>query len=258
MGLYRIGLAYGEVRDTRATWAMSALLSWPFCLYLFGLNDWADAASDRLNPRKGSWIHGAREPISRSVWAHAAPWAGGSVVLAGALWLPWRAGVILTVLLVVAWMYSSRPFRLKEVPVVDGLVTATIMIGLLGAGYASGAVMGEIPTESWAVAPTLAGLHIYASVVDVASDRVAGHRTLAVRAGPRAATIASLALSGISAATVLLLDYAPAIAAYVLVQPLVLAAALAFPRHVTERRALTVLGLAGVATLLYLALIYLR
>jgi 4-hydroxybenzoate polyprenyltransferase len=258
VGLYRIGLAYGEVRDSAATIVVSVALSWPFCLYLFGLNDLADAASDRLNPRKDSWIHGAADPIAQARWARAAPWVGGAVVAAASVTLPFRATAILLALLLLAWMYSSRPLRLKEVPIVDGIVTAAIMIGLLGAGYASGPALGHIPAESWAVAPALAGLHIYASVVDVASDKRAGHRTLAVRAGPRFATAVALAASVASAATVPLLDYAPAIALYMLFQPIVIAMAWAFPRWITPRRALAALGVAGVATLLYLLLVYLR
>ncbi len=258
VGLYRIGMAYGNTPDTPATWAVSAALSWPFCLFLFGLNDLADAASDRVNPRKGSWIHGAREPFAGTRWARAAPWLGGAAVLSCALALPWRGAVILAVVLAVAWTYSSPPFRLKEVPVVDGLSTATIMIGLLGAGYESGSALMAIPAESWAVAPTLAGLHIFASVVDVGSDREAGHKTLAVRAGPRVATVTALSLSLVSAATVPVLDYAPAIALYVLLQPLVFAAAWLFPKRLPPRRALNVVGLAGIVTLLYMLLVYLR
>ena len=251
-------MAYADTPDTPATVALSIALSWPFCLYLFGLNDLADTASDTLNPRKGSWIHGARFPETPSRLAHAAPWAGGAIVLASATLVPPRAALILAAILLVGWMYSSPPLRLKEIPIIDGLCTAVIMIGLLGAGYACGAPLVNIPAESYAVAPTLAGLHIFASVVDVDGDRIAGHKTLAVRSGPRTASVVALLLSLLTTATVPILWYAPPIAAYVLLQPVVFTVSLVAPKLLPPRRALVVAGIAGIATILHLALVYLR
>ena len=139
----------------------------------------------------------------------------------------------------------------------DGLVTATIMIGLLGAGYWAGGDVAGITPESWAVAPTLAGLHIFASVADEKSDRVAGHRTLAVRTSGRAAALVALALSLVGVATIPLLDYAEPIEAYMVFQTVVLGLWLLIERF-TMKLSLVLLGTAGILTLTYMAIVYVR
>ncbi|HOD21582.1 MAG TPA: hypothetical protein PKK83_04785, partial [Polyangiaceae bacterium] len=42
LALYRIGMAYGAVQDSTVTLLLSIVITFPFCLYLFGLNDLAD------------------------------------------------------------------------------------------------------------------------------------------------------------------------------------------------------------------------
>lgn len=258
LSLYRIGMAYGYVQDDAVTMGLSAALTFPFCLYLFGLNDLADEASDRKNPRKGNWLHGASAPVERPALARVGPWVGGAIVAVFVPLLPWLAGLVLGAILLISWAYSSPPLRLKEVPIVDGLVTAFIMIGLLGTGYLSGGTAVPIPTEAYAVAPTLAGLHIFASVLDVESDREAGHRTLAVRKGPRVAGGVALVLSLATVGTIPLLDYAEPIAIYTVIQAGAFLLWMVMPKLVTARRAITVVGLAGILTLVYLALVYVR
>lgn len=256
VALYRIGLGYGHVNESWVTVGVSIVLTFPFCLYLFGLNDLADAASDRRNPRKGNWLHGASEPVERSLAARFGPWAAGAVVAVFIPLLPWIAGLVLAGILLIAWMYSSYPVRLKEIPIVDGLVTATIMIGLLAIGYLSGGHVDAITVEAYAVTPTLAGLHIFASVVDVDSDQHAGHRTLAVRVGARGAGAVAFVLSLATVATIPWLEYAEPIAIYIVLQALVVGAWFVMPRWFPPRRSISVLGVAGILTLLYLALFY--
>jgi len=244
--------------ETLVTIGLSVALTFPFCLYLFGLNDLADKESDIDNPRKGNWIHGAGTTIMHPTVSRWAPWVGCAMVAVFIPVLPIAAGTILASILVVSWAYSAPPLRLKEIPIIDGCVTASIMIGLVCVGFLSGSTPSSIPLETFAVAPTLAGLHIFASVVDVQSDQKAHHRTLAVRAGPRAASVVALALSIVSAASIAWLDYAPPIAVYLLLQPCVIATWMLLHRRFTPRHAISVLGLAGLLTLAYMALVYVR
>ncbi|MCU0691266.1 MAG: UbiA family prenyltransferase [Polyangiaceae bacterium] len=256
LALLRIGMGYGGVPESSATVGLSLALTFPFCLYLFGLNDLADERSDRHNPRKGNWVHGARGPVGETRLARYAPWAGGGVVAAFVPVLPRPSALLLAAILAIAWMYSCPPVRLKEIPIVDGLVTAFIMIGLLGVGYLAGGRTVDVPVESWAVTPCLAGLHIFASVLDVASDRQAGHRTLAVRVGPRAAGGIAWLLSVAAVGTAPFLQYAEPILAYMVLQAAVLGVWFAMPTRFPITKAVGVLGAAGLLTLLYLALFY--
>jgi hypothetical protein len=236
LALYRIGMAYGSVDDTPVTLGLSVTLTFPFCLYLFGLNDLADKDSDLDNPRKGNWIHGASAPVQHRTLSRWSPWLGGAAVALFVPMLPPAAGAVLAGILAVSWAYSARPFRLKEIPIIDGLVTATIMIGLLCTGFLSGGSTSPIPVEAFAVAPTLA----------------------AVRTGPRLASAVALALSLASTATIAWLDYAEPIAIYLVIQPTVIAASMLLHRWLSARRAIAIVGLSGLLTLTYLALVYVR
>jgi len=257
LALYRIGMAYGAVQDSTVTLLLSIVITFPFCLYLFGLNDLADQDSDADNPRKGNWIHGASSPIPHTL-SRWAPWIGGAMVASIIPWLPLAAALLLSGILFLSRSYSSPPIRLKEIPIVDGLVTASIMIGLLCLGHLSGPSSLPLATETFTVAPTLVGLHIFASVVDVDADKTAGHRTLAVRTSPRFAGIVALALSLVSTSTIPWLDYSPPITAYLILQPIVFVVWMLFGRRFTGHRAISLVGLAGLLTLLYLALVYVR
>lgn len=256
--LFRIGMAYGAVDDTPVTIGLSLALTFPYCLYLFGLNDLIDEASDQKNPRKGNWIHGASEPLRRAWLARFSPWVGGAIVALFVPMLPLGPALILAGILLVSWAYSSPPIRLKEVPIVDGFVTASIMIGILAVGYLSGGTDVPIPIEAFAVAPTLAGLHIFASVVDADSDREAGHKTLAVRVGPRVAGMVALGLSSMTVAAIPFLDFAEPIAIYIAVQAMIIAVWLVAGRVFTARRAIATVGFCGLLTLIYLASVYVR
>lgn len=252
--LFQMGMAASGARHSPVTHALSVALTFPFCLFLFGINDLADLPSDQLNPRKGNWLHGAS--ALAPTFARYAPWAGALTVFAFCFLIPWRAGLVLFGILVVSWMYSSPPVRLKEVPIVDGLVTATIMVGLVLVGHFMMPEPPAVPMEVFMVAPTLAGLHIFASVADEASDRTAGHPTLAVRLGPMKAAYVSLGLSCVGAASVWFLSYAQPIAVYMILQTLIIAAWVVANRRFPMRWALGSLGGAGLLTLGYSALTY--
>ena len=251
--LFRIGMEYGSAQNTFSTVGLSIVLTFPFCLYLFGLNDIADRESDIDNPRKGNWIHGASSPEDHDTLARWSPWIGGGIVALFVPLIPFAAGVVLAFILIVSWAYSTKPFRLKEIPIVDGLTTASIMIGLLCVGFLTNTAPSSIPYEAVAVAPCLVGLHIFASVVDLESDRKANHRTLAVRAGPRIAGLVAIAFSMLSTISIAWLDYVHPIAVYLCLQPSVFIAWLLLGRRMTARRAISIVGAFGIITLVYLA-----
>jgi 4-hydroxybenzoate polyprenyltransferase len=256
VGLFRAGIAYGKGPETWATVAMSLMLSLPFCFFLFGLNDAYDEESDRINPRKGTWIHGVGSSIWESRNLLRSSLAAGAVVLAITPFLRPLGGALIASVVFIGWAYSARPLRLKEWPVIDGLCTALIMLGLMGGGYACVAEVTHVPAEFYMVVPSLAGLHIFGSAVDESADKVAGHKTLAVRAGPRVATAFSLAISLVSAASVAFLSYAPPIPFYLILQPIVLFLNLLAPKWASPRRSLATLGLSGAATVLGLIAYY--
>jgi len=257
VGLFRCGMAYGDAPETARSAALTACLSAPFCLFLFGLNDAADHRSDRDNPRKGNLLHGARLDTVGAARVKRAALAAGAAMLLWALFLPAAAATLLLGVLALSWAYSMPPLRLKEVPLLDGLSSAGIISGLLALGFVQGASLAQAPVEPWVFAPSIVGLHIFASVMDVESDRRAGHRTLPVRVGPRWATAVALALSLLTAAAVPLVDFAPPIAAFAVAQAVIIAGSLALPALLSPRRAFLALAVAAGGAMAYLLFVYL-
>ena len=83
-------------------WAGSIYVCFPLGLLLYGWNDIGDAESDRLNPRKDSWLFGARPDEKmrlRLPWLMAAiqmPFVIAFCILAGPKMLGWFLAVLAT------------------------------------------------------------------------------------------------------------------------------------------------------------------
>ena len=57
---YLLPFAGRDMFSTPAFWWGAVYVCFPLGLLLYGWNDISDAESDRLNPRKDSWLFGAR------------------------------------------------------------------------------------------------------------------------------------------------------------------------------------------------------
>jgi 4-hydroxybenzoate polyprenyltransferase len=250
-------MAYGGAVESPRTIALTAALTLPFCLFLFGLNDLADAGSDRHNPRKGGWVHGGLVDRPTRAPVRTAVGIAGLSMLGLMPWLDAAGRCLLAGLLSLAWLYSSPPVRLKEIPVVDGLTSAAILGGLLALGFVQGSALVDLPPEPFAFVPAMVGLHVFASVMDHGSDRRAGHRTLPVRIGPRAATAVALGFTLLTVGSIPWMSFAPQIAGVAAVQAIVIGLSLAVPRRVTAKRAFVATGLCSGLAMAHLLFFYL-
>jgi 4-hydroxybenzoate polyprenyltransferase len=256
-GVFRVGMGYGGAIESPRTIALTAALTLPFCLFLFGLNDLADAGSDRDNPRKGGWVHGGRVEEPTLAPVRIAVGIAGLGMLGLMPWLDAAGRCLLAGLLGLAWMYSTPPVRLKEIPVIDGLASAAILGGLLALGFVQGSALVDLPPEPFVFVPAMVGLHIFASVMDHPSDAQAKHRTLPVRIGPRAAAGVALGITLLTVGSIPVMSFAPQIAIVAVIQALAIALYLALPRRVTARRAFVGIGLSSGAAMAHLLFFYL-
>ncbi|MEJ7729213.1 MAG: UbiA family prenyltransferase [Polyangiaceae bacterium] len=269
LGIYRVGMAYGQARESTRASLIAAALTLPFGLVLFGWNDLADAASDRDNPRKGTWLHGARVDASNAGATRAAVGSAAALILGGAVALALRgqaapglgsdrgSAALLAASVALAWAYSARPLRLKEVPIVDGVCSAASISALLALGFLQGHPSLQVPREPLAFVPAIVGLHTFATVMDRDSDRSARHRTLAVRIGARATAAVALGITLLTVAAIPFVELAPVIAAVAVFQAAVMAAHVAAPRWLSARAAFVVIGLASAGGLAWLVFVYL-
>ena len=99
------------------------LLSFPFSIFVYGINDIYDWESDIINPRKGITFEGIRlEPQYHSFVKHVAFFAISLLFFTSLLTL--NISNILTVGLLVplGYFYSAPPVRFKERPPLDSII----------------------------------------------------------------------------------------------------------------------------------------
>jgi 4-hydroxybenzoate polyprenyltransferase len=260
VGLFQMGLAYGEAARSWWTYALSIHLAFPFCLLLFGLNDVVDRASDVRNPRKRNVFYGAQLSDEDASFVRRAAHLAGASFIVWVVLLPWASAALLALVLAVSVIYSVPvgPLpRLKEIPFVDGIASTAIILGLAGVGFTLGAPLSDVPPEAYACAPAIVGFHVFGTVLDEAADREAGHRTMAVRWGSRPTAVAALALCLVTLASAVILEFAPPVLFGIVVGVIGVGAHVVLPRIIAPRHVFAGVGALGTASLAYLVLIYL-
>jgi 4-hydroxybenzoate polyprenyltransferase len=164
------------------------------------VNDLYDLPSDRHNPRKAS------APLVTGVLTEADlkrchRWCGvGAVAAAATIGPAFVAGTAAVLLL--GWLYSAPPVRLKGRPGADVIANA-LVVGVLGpvAGWSLHRPVNEYPAVMVLLGLLLAAaLYVPTTVMDLDADVVAGDATAAVRWKPQACYRLGLTLW--SAATV--------------------------------------------------------
>ena len=169
------------------------LLSFPYCIFLYGVNDAYDYESDRVNPRRKSQPLRPLEPEDRNAVKQASAIAFLLLVLSSVITLNPTNMLAMFLLLFSSYFYSAPPIRFKELPPLDSVVNGIIYLlgpALLGWSY-SGNIL-ELPSRTYCYALCVAGIHSFSTVMDYTPDKQAGSRTFAVVFGKRAAAFAAL------------------------------------------------------------------
>lgn len=147
------------------------------------INDVHDLPSDRVNPRK------ARSPLVQGIvsrgWAHTAAYLAALAALAVGAFVGRAFATILALMLLLAWLYSAPPARLKTRPGADVLVNAVGVGGL--AAFAGWAIAEPLVDAPWEFLPqgllVAAAIYIPTTLVDHDADRAAGYSTFATTLG---------------------------------------------------------------------------
>lgn len=167
----------------------AGLLVWGplICLAALAINDVYDVEGDSLNARRvdAPVSTGRRSRRFAFVAAHVA--AAGAIVVAATI----RPAFALVTLafLVLAWVYSIPPVRLKERQGFDVAINAVGDGGLtLIAGWTAARSVNGFPWVIFLVGClAAAGWYLPTTILDYQSDLSAGYTTIAVRLGPRVA-----------------------------------------------------------------------
>jgi 4-hydroxybenzoate polyprenyltransferase len=192
--VYALGLHASRAELGLASVVQMLSLSFPMNLIGCGLNDIYDYESDRRSVRRRA-VWGALVAVeARPRVLRACLAMMPLVVLAACFTRNWDNIVATVSLVLVAWLYSVPPTRLKERPPFDSLANGLgYFLFPFMMGYSLGGDPRSMPTRYWLLALCVCGIHALATAADYEADSAAGHRTFAVVWGRRAAAAAAFA-----------------------------------------------------------------
>ncbi|MBW3012513.1 UbiA family prenyltransferase [Candidatus Woesearchaeota archaeon] len=186
VAVYFVGLVLSKSHMGLLQFLQILTLTLPFCFFLYGINDIYDYDSDKINPRKGNYIYGAKIkkneiPVIKSLaWIFVLPF----VIVAS--FINFYNLLYALILVLVAYFYSAPPLRFKEIPFVETISNSFILYLVVVLGYTNSAVPWQLPYQVYFFLLVATGFNAYHTIVDFDSDLKAGHKTFGTRFGKRA------------------------------------------------------------------------
>lgn len=181
---YLLPLAQVRLLESPRFWLGIVYISFGLGFVLYGWNDLVDAETDRLNPRKDSFLFGARGTpvqLARLPWQIALVQLPFCVVL---VWLDgWRMlGWFAALLGATAFYNHLPPSGLKGRPPFEVLNQLGYLLVFVFSSW-----LNDVPQLPWATF-VFGGLfamhsHLFGEIMDCGPDRAAGRRTTATVLG---------------------------------------------------------------------------
>ncbi len=193
--VFCLGLAYGQrgltfpgFHFTPLLILQMVMLSFPLCLLTFGLNDIHDYESDKINPRKRG-MEGIFLPAQYHKLVGRTALAAAVVFFAVSLATLSPPNVFFTMtLLVLSYVYSTPPWRLKTKPPLDAVVAGIIgFLAPFSLGYSFVDDATALPLHAYLFTFCVMSLHAFSTIMDYDVDKISGDRTFAVAFGKRTA-----------------------------------------------------------------------
>lgn len=189
--VFAIGLYYSNANLSLIPIVQIILLSFPFSVILYGINDIYDHDSDKFNPRKEPYEFKENEQI---LIERVSIFVSTLLIISSVATLDLSNILSMLLLVFVSYYYSAPPLRLKEKPPLDSISNGILFFLAFALGYSFGGPIWDIPLKIYFVAICVMGIHSFGAVMDYSVDLNAGHRTIAVVFGKRLAAIFSCAV----------------------------------------------------------------
>lgn len=213
--LYLLPIAGNDVLGSATFWSGLLFTTLPLSLLVYGWNDLADAELDRRNPRKDSFLFGARGVA----WERRTlPWAIAVINLPFFVWLVYSSGLemflVLAGVLAVNAAYNHPRWGLRGQPPFELLNE----LGVLLLVHLS-VLLNAVPQLPWQTYLYLylftVHAHLVGEVMDLEPDRLGGRRTTALVLGRNRTKALIVALVGVEC-TLLALVFADLVLAALL------------------------------------------
>ena len=166
------------------------LVSVPYCILLYGINDIYDYEADKLNPRKPARNSVEMEPQVFPLVKILSLIVAVLLMISAILTLNPTNILAMGVLLFFSYFYSAYPLRFKQWPPLDSVSNGILYFYapvLLGASF--GATLFDLPLQVYFITAGVMGVHSFSTIMDYSADQLVGERTFATVYGKRAASI---------------------------------------------------------------------
>ena len=204
-GPFTVGCIWGAQRATALlTPEFFAYLFYfllPANVFLYGVNDYWDHDTDRLNPKKGGKEH-LLDPSERST-LKVFLIAMTVTSLALMVFQSWSQRLVFGMFLFLSYFYSAKPLRFKATPFFDS--SSNFFYALPGVfGYLL--FTGELPPTIIMLAALLhsTAMHLFSAIPDIEWDKSVNLITTAVKIGERGSTLICLSLWTVFSVTVIM------------------------------------------------------
>ena len=180
---YLLPLGRQDVFGTSEFWYGLAYVTFPLGMMIYGWNDTADFETDRLNPRKDTFLFGARptaEQIRRLPWRIALVQLPFVVLFT---WLiGWRALAWFAALAAATALYNWPRIGFKSRPGLDLLNQTGYLLVFVLSSWLNG--LPQVPWFTFVFGALFAmHSHLFGEIMDLEPDRAVGRRTTAVAIG---------------------------------------------------------------------------
>lgn len=180
---YLMPLGHADFLHSRTLWLGLFYVLFPLGFLLYGVNDIVDAETDRLNPRKGTFLFGslgAAEQLAALRWKIAAvqiPFLIIFFFLVGPRILAWFGALLIAV-----GIYNAPRFGWKSHPPFDVLIQASYLLVFVLSSWLN--AVAQLPWQTFLFGAMFAmHSHIFGEVMDIEPDRLSGRRTTATLIG---------------------------------------------------------------------------
>jgi 4-hydroxybenzoate polyprenyltransferase len=184
---YLLPLGQRDVFGSGEFWLGLFYVTFPLGIIIYGWNDVVDSETDRLNPRKDSFLFGARPTpaqIARLPWRIALVQI--PFVLALTLLLGWRALGWFVALAAATAIYNWPRYGCKSRAGLDLLNQCAYLLVFVLSSWLNG--LPQAPWFTFAFGALFAmHSHLFGEIMDLEPDRAVGRRTTAVVIGLQAA-----------------------------------------------------------------------
>ncbi len=180
---YLLPLGQRHVFQSAQFWAGLIYVTLPLGLIIYGWNDIADAEIDRFNPRKGTFLFGARgsheqlRQLPLYIAVVQIVFAAGFLYFDSARILLWFLGLVLFTAI-----YNLPRYGLKSHPPFDILNQAGYLLVFVLSSW-----LNHVPQLSWPAmlfgAMFAMHSHVFGEIMDIEPDQASGRRTTATVIG---------------------------------------------------------------------------